>query len=157
MGVGALSEPNRRTLYFFLRYIAIGGVVFCVQVGSFKFMLEAVNLAPALPRASYLLGAGTLSYGLALLCHFSLNRILNFRNFERSPLQQAQTYGVIVFFQWLLTLAVIQLGTACGLNPVYAVIASIAINLPIGFLSHRHLTFGPGILATVRKLRSASK
>lgn len=130
----------------FVRYVAIGGFVFILDVGSFKLMYaHGVVLAVAT----------TLSYVLAVCTHFTLNRAYNFRNFDRALWRQVRTYAVVATFCWI-----VQLGVVEGLFRLFHVDATLAkavgviVNIPIGFLGHRYLTFGDGIGNTIRRMRA---
>jgi putative flippase GtrA len=59
--------------------------------------------------------------------------------------------------QWLITLAVISALVAHGLYPTVARIVAIAVNLPLGFIANRYLTFGVGIVPRVLRFRKAVK
>lgn len=130
------------------RYLAIGAFVFCVDVGSFQAFVRAGLFLPV---------ATTTSFLLATVTHFTLNRFLNFRNFERSIIQQARTYVVVAGVALLIQNAAVLTGVyVFHLLPLLSKIIGIAINIPIGFLGHRYLTFGDGIAGTLRRYRSAS-
>lgn len=121
----------------FCIYLTIGAVVFAIDVGTFQLTVNAHLLLP--------IGA-TLSYLIAVATHFTLNRWLNFRNFERDVYAQARTYAAIVFIQYILTLAIIEAGVhLINLSPLAAKIVAIAVNIPVGFIAHRNLTFAGGI------------
>lgn len=134
---------DRRTRALFLRYVTIGGFVFCIDVGSFALFVRAGFLLPI---------ATSLSFLLAVTAHFTLNRVWNFRNFERTIVQQARTYVVVGAFALLVQNAAVLAGVRLfGLPAVVAKVIGIAINVPLGFLGHRYLTFGAGITATLRR------
>jgi putative flippase GtrA len=132
-----------RWRYQLLRYGAIGSIVFVIDVGSFRALLEV---------SRYLAVAATLSYALAVCVHFTLNKYANFRKHDRRVREQASTYIVVAFICWCTTLAVVEGGVATGLSPLVSKIAAVALNIPIGFAGHRFLTFGPGIIAATRRL-----
>ena len=140
----AIRRPD--TARQLIVFILIGAFVFVVDTGSFQLMLmHRVTLALA----------ATLAYALGVFTHFNLNRSLNFRNFERAYKNQAITYCVIVAFCYIVTIAVIEVSVRIlGTSPLYAKIIAVAINVPISFFGHRDLTFGPGILAAVRRLQA---
>jgi len=128
----------------FLRYITIGGIVFVVDVGSFKLLL-GTKIA--------LFFVTTIAYGLAISAHFTLNKFVNFRAHDRPVHHQAANYFWIAFVGWIITLVVVELGThRFGLAPFVAKLGAVVINLPIGFLGHRFVTFGNGFLAALRRL-----
>lgn len=132
------------------RYLTIGGFVFAVDFGSFALVL----------RLGWpLLVVATLSYGLGIATHFTLNKYVNFRAHDRPVHSQALTYGAVAFVCWLTTLLIVK-GTFAFAVPylgayragVAGKLAAVAVNIPLGFLGHRYLTFGRGIAATLRDL-----
>ena len=127
-----------------IRYVAIGGAVFVISTGSFVFLIQ---------HHVELFLATSISYALDVLSHFTLNRCVNFRNFDRSWQAQARTYGLVVTVQWLLTLGIVALGVGAGLSPLAAKLVAVATNVPVGFFAHRYLTFGQGIFAMFRRLQ----
>ena len=141
-------RDDRRTQVLFARYLAIGAFVFCVDAGSFQIFVRAGLLLPV---------ATTTSFLLAIAAHFTLNRFLNFRNFERTIVEQARTYVMVAAAALLIQNVAVLVGVyAFHLMPLVAKVVGIAINVPIGFLGHRYLTFGDGIAGTLRRYRSAS-
>jgi putative flippase GtrA len=142
------SPARRRSARLFLAYISIGGFVFCVDAGLFQFLVwQHVVLALA----------ATAAYAVGVATHFTLNRFLNFRAFERAIHNQARTYSIIVFFQCLITLAVIEAVVALGFLPFIAKVVAVAVNIPIGFMAHRYITFGGGLRVVFARLRRGSK
>jgi putative flippase GtrA len=128
----------------FARYLVIGSTVFCIDVGSFQVFIRLGAL---------LVVAVTLSYAIGITTHFTLNKYLNFRVFERSVAHQARTYFVIAIAQLPVTIAIVEAGVHLGkLTPLEAKILAVAINVPLSFLAHKYLTFGPGIRGTFKDL-----
>jgi putative flippase GtrA len=123
------------------RYLTIGGIVFCIDVGSFAALLRA-----GVP----LLVTTTISYGLGISSHFTLNKYANFRAHDRPVHSQAVTYGIVAFVCWLTTLGIVKGAVVLGAPPLAGKLIAIACNLPLGFLGHRYFTFGRGIVATLR-------
>lgn len=133
----------------FFRYLAIGSTVFVIDVGSFQLLMrERVILALS----------ATLSYGLGLCVHFALNKYYNFRSHDRAVTSQVTTYLVVAFALWLTTLAVVEIGfRVFGLTPLVSKVLAVAVNIPLGFLGHRCLTFGGGISAQLKRLMTHPK
>ena len=140
---------SRPALRFFAQYLCIGALVMAIDFGTFALLMRiGVTLAIAL----------TIAYVLGVTAHFTLNRFLNFRNFDRAMHEQFRTYLAIVFVSWLVTLAVTETGfRLLGFTPMFSKLCAVAINLPIGFFGHRHLTFGPGITHTARTMYARIK
>jgi putative flippase GtrA len=134
---------DRSWPYQLARYLTIGGLVFCIDVGSFAAFLH-IGIA--------LLVTTTISYGLGIASHFTLNKYVNFRAHDRPVHSQAITYGIVAFICWLTTLAIVKGAVALGLPPLGGKLLAIAFNLPLGFLGHRYFTFGRGIVHTIRGL-----
>jgi putative flippase GtrA len=150
----ALSEPvsflnrlraDRRTQLLLARYLAIGGFVFCINYAVLRGLLHA--------HAETRLAAG-LAFVASLLVHFTLNRFLNFRNFQRTIVQQAGTYAAVAAICGLVQITVVPLGLRLGLSQLFALALAVGLNVPIGFLGHRYLTFGHGIAGTIRRMRA---
>jgi putative flippase GtrA len=146
--LGRLRD-DRHTQRLLTRYLLIGGFVFCLDVGSFQALLKAALFRPLATTASFL---------IAISAHFTLNRFFNFRRFERSALAQARTYSVVAGVSLLLSIVIVEAGVRLlGLPPIVAKIIAVAVNVPVGFLGHRYLTFGAGIGVAVRRLRARSQ
>lgn len=131
---------------FLIRYVVIGAIVFMIDVGSFQLFLHAHAMLAL---------AATGSFAASVSTHFTLNRLWNFRNFDRSSLAQLRTYAIVVGLQYVISLSFIEVAVALGQTAIVAKICSIALNFPIGFFGHRYLTFGAGISATVKRLLAA--
>jgi putative flippase GtrA len=128
-------DPTRR---LFLVYAAIGAFVFVLYVGLFQ-LLEVSHRVP-------LTLASTIAYFVATATHFTLNRYANFRRFDRAIHDQARTFVAIILGQWLVTLAIVNLLAVHGVPPIVATIVAVVVNLPLGFIANRYLTFGIGIV-----------
>jgi putative flippase GtrA len=135
-----------RDLHHVAIYGAIGSFVFVLDTGSFQLLMNArFTLAVA----------ATLAYIFGVCAHFTLNRTLNFRNFERSLHGQMGTYLVVVACCYCISLGVIEAGFRLfHLAPLVAKIVSVAVNIPIGYVGHRYLTFSGGIRAAIGRFRS---
>ena len=131
----------------FATYLVIGGTVFCIDVTTFTVCVTHHMWLPLASTTSFFTGTTT---------HFLLNRYANFRRFDRAIHDQARTFAFIIFVQWLITLAVISALVGHGVYPTAARIIAIAVNLPLGFLANRYLTFGVGIVPRVLRLRKAA-
>ncbi len=125
----------------FAIYLVIGGIVLCIDLATLRLCLA---------RGVILVVATTIAYFTGTASHFLLNRYVNFRRFERAIHDQARTFVAIVFFQWLVTLAVVALLVHYGSPPLPARLVAVAVNLPAGFLANRYLTFGVGILPRMK-------
>lgn len=132
----------------FARYLVIGGTVFCIDVSTFTFCVAHHMFLPLASTTAYFTGTTT---------HFLLNRYANFRRFDRAIHDQARTFAFIIFVQWLITLALISALVAHGVLPTVARVIAIAVNLPLGFVANRYLTFGVGIVPRVLGLRKIAK
>jgi len=132
----------------FATYLVIGGTVFCIDVSTFTLCVGHHMFLPLASTTAFFTGTTT---------HFLLNRYANFRRFDRAIHDQARTFAFIIFVQWLITLALISALVAHGVYPTLARIAAIAVNLPLGFIANRYLTFGVGIVPRVLRLRKAVK
>jgi len=98
--------------------------------------------------------AVTAAYALATAAQFYLNRRYCFQAFDRYVLHQLGTYSLVTFAQWLLTVAIVELGIrAFRFDPLLAKIISIPPGAIAGFVGNRYLTFGPGLRAAVARMR----
>jgi putative flippase GtrA len=143
MSVLARFYADKTWPFQLARYLSIGGLVTCVDVGTFALLLRT-----RLP----LLAVVTASWALAVGTHFSLNKYVNFRAHDRPAHHQAATYAIVAGTTWLTTVLIVKAAVAIGVPPLGGKIVAIAFNVPVGFLGHRHLTFGRGITATLKHL-----
>ncbi len=134
-----------RALHFQLaRYLAIGGFVFVVDVGLFWLLVNA---------HVFLAAAVTIAYCVAVCVHFTLNKYANFRAHDRPWYHQASTYAVVAFVCWVVTLIVVEFCfRIVGLSPLVSKVTAVAVNMPVGFVGHRFLTFGPGVVRAIRRV-----
>ena len=96
--------------------------------------------------------AFTASYVLAVAAQFLMNRYWNFRAFDRAIHHQAGTYVLVTALNYVLMIAVEEFGVqVLRVGPVWAYLISIPVNLPIGYLANRFLTFGPGIVGWFKR------
>jgi putative flippase GtrA len=124
----------------FATYLLIGGTVAVVDFTVFQL---------GVTHHVQILVASTISYFTATTTHFLLNRYANFRRFDRAIHDQFRTFVVIIFGQWIVTLAIINVMVSHGAWPLAARATAIAVNIPFGFLANRYLTFGVGIIPRV--------
>lgn len=128
----------------FVRYLIIGSTVFFIDVSSFQALVH---------ERTPLIAAVVISYLLGISTHFALNKYWNFRVFERSMARQARTYLVIALAQLPLTIAIVEAGVHyANLTPLEAKILAILVNVPLSFIAHKYLTFGPGIRKTFKEI-----
>jgi putative flippase GtrA len=128
---------DRVTQRLFATYVAIGGFVFLAYMGLFSAL---VSLRVPLNVAA------TVAYFSATALHFTLNRYANFRRFDRAVHDQARTFVTVVVVQWLVLLAIVNVLVARGARPALATTIALIVNLPLGFVANRYLTFGIGIV-----------
>jgi putative flippase GtrA len=129
--------------HFFL-YVLIGAITFCVDMGGFLTFIYVFKIYRPL--------SASMAFLLGLVCHFSLNRYINFKSFERLIHQQARTYIFVVVINLSVTVIVIEI--LCGffhVPPFFAKCAAVAVNVPISFLGHKYLTFGKGTRQFVKE------
>lgn len=145
-----LKQRIRAHLPSFTRYIAIGGFVFCMDFSSYMALLA---------HGLLVWQAQIISQVLAMVTHFVLNKYLNFRNHERSAGEQFGTYLVVAVTCIVIGVAVVQawvwiFGTS-KMNLILAKCAAVGVNIPIGFIGHKKLTFGNGLRGLVRERQAA--
>jgi putative flippase GtrA len=123
---------NTRWLREFSAYIFVGGLAVACDFGA---LIVLSNLHV------WWQVAVTVAYALALLVHFTLNR-LNFGAFGRPFQQQLARYGMLALVQYVQTLLVVGIARHYGLSTVEGKIIAVAIGVPLGFLWLKYLTFG---------------
>jgi len=84
--------------------------------------------------------------------HFSLNKYVNFRAHDRAIHLQAGTYVAITAITMPLSIMLVEiLVVRFGMIPIEAKVLSVIALMPVTFSAHRFLTFGPGIVARLKK------
>jgi putative flippase GtrA len=134
---------DRKLVRQFSLYVAVGVFGTLIDFGLF-WALIAVHVWPAI--------AVTAAYFIATGTQFYLNRRYSFQAFDRLVLHQLGTFVVVTVLNWLLALAIVELGLRFGLTPLAAKALSIPPGAIVGFLGNRYLTFGQGIRETLRGL-----
>lgn len=122
------------------RYGIVGATALTVDVLSFQ-SLAAHGVAATL--------AAAISYPLAGVLHFTLNRAWTFAAFHRKAVRQIPAYVTVVGVGWLLTVAVVACCTlTLHMAPLAARAAAVIATIPIGFLGHKYVTYGKGVTAS---------
>lgn len=133
---------SRQNLRQFVVYVVIGAIGVGVDLGCFVALLR-IHTALAI--------AVSLAFLASVVVHFTLNKYLNFRNFDRPLLHQARTYLLVATFVWLFTLGWVEFFVRFfGIGALLAKISVMPLNVIIGYVATRYLTFGPGIGASMR-------
>ena len=131
-----------QSLRQFAAYVIIGALAVGVDLGALALLLRA--------HAAIWI-AVSLAFLASVVVHFTLNKYYNFRNFDRPVAAQARTYLIIATVVWLFTLAWVEFFVRWfGLPVLLAKITVMPVNVVIGYLATRFLTFGPGIGSAVR-------
>lgn len=81
----------------FLRFATVGATVAVID-------FSAVAL---LSRWFPPLGAVTIAYCIAVICHFSLNKFWVFRCRRNDYARQLVQYGTVIFINWVITISVV--------------------------------------------------
>lgn len=127
----------------FLAYGVVGVAGTLLDVGLFWLLVRAGVSTPA---------AVTLAFFTATAAQFYANRQWSFRAFHRPASVQAPEYAIITLVNWLLALAIVEIGIAgLHLSPLLAKVLSIPPTALAGFVGNRYLTFGAGIRETLRR------
>lgn len=139
-----LRQPSRTELpRQFAAYGVVGVAGTLLDVGLFWLLVRAGLWTPA---------AVTVAFFTATALQFFLNRHWSFRAFHRPASVQATDYVIITLINWLLALAIVEIGVAwLHCTPILAKALSIPPTAIAGFLGNRYLTFGSGIGATLRR------
>jgi putative flippase GtrA len=94
---------------------------------------------------------------VAMCVHFSLNKYVNFRAHDRAVHLQAGTYIAVTAITMPMSLTLVEiLVVRFGMIPIDAKVLSVIVLMPITFSAHRFLTFGPGIVARLRRALGAA-
>ncbi len=141
MGLKAWPESSKHVV----AYAAIGALAVGVDVSLFQGFV----LARWVPE-----GAAAVAGTVSMCFHFTLNKYGNFRDHTRPLHQQAGTYLIVLCAWWLVTMSIITIMTRVFMQPpLLAKLIAVVVNFPMGFLAHRYLTFGKGIVATYKAWR----
>jgi putative flippase GtrA len=138
---------DRVTLRLIAVYLLIGGSSYVLYILLFSVLRQHAPLPLAI----------SVAYFTATAMHFTLNRYVNFRRFDRAVHDQARTFVAVIAVQWLTTVVIVNLLTVHGVQPAIAATVAVVVNLPLGFVANRYLTFGVGIVPRVLGLRKAEK
>jgi putative flippase GtrA len=131
----------------FVAYGIVGVAGTLVDVGVFWLLLRAGVWTPA---------AVTIAFFTATAMQFFFNRRWSFRAFHRPASVQAPEYAIITFINWLLAVAIVEIGVSkLHLSPLEAKVLSIPPTAIAGFVGNRYITFGAGIAETLRRARRA--
>lgn len=130
----------------FVLYCWIGLAGVFVYIGVLWLLLKLGVSAPLAITLSYCAGGATQFFG---------NRYFNFRAFERTVMHQGSTYVLISIVNYLLTLAFVTVAVRfAGMSVLLATVLSLPITFPAAYLANRYLTFGAGIMASLKRWRS---
>lgn len=122
------------TLRTFVGYCISGAL----GVGVYILLLTACTHAGLASFASF-----TLSYVVAVSAQFMMNRHWNFRAFDRPIYIQAATYAIVTVTNYVFMIAVEEGAIhAFRATNLVAYLLSVPVNVPIGYLANRYLTFG---------------
>lgn len=89
------------------------------------------------------LAAFTSSYVVAVTAQFLMNKYWNFRSFNRPIHVQATTFIVVTAVNYVLMIAVEEAAIhALGVSMLLAYLMSVPINVPVGYVANRYITFG---------------
>lgn len=131
-----------------LRYLLVGGLVFLADTSSFMGLLSLGIYRPLASSSAFIIG---------ICCHFLLNRQFSFKNFGRRMRHQIRTYLIVSGICLLSTVGIIELLSGMfRITPLAAKMVAVVVNLPLGYLGHKHLTFGKGIRGTLKHIASKS-
>lgn len=128
----------------FVAYGVVGVAGTLIDVGLFWLLVRASVWTPA---------AVTLAFLTATAVQFFLNRHWSFRAFHRPAGIQAPEYAIVTIVTLLLTIAIVESAIAwVHVSPITAKALSIPPTAIVGFVANRHLTFGAGMRAALRRL-----
>jgi putative flippase GtrA len=86
--------------------------------------------------------AVSIAYGLSILFHFNANRHFTFKSRGPKIFQHLIKYLIMTFFNYLLTLLIINIVVErFHLSPYLGIVLSIAVTMNIGYLLFRYWIF----------------
>ena len=104
---GLISSPE--SLRLVVLYIIIGGAATAMDLCSFVGLMAIRTQLSLAVSVAFLLGTSA---------HFSLNRVVNFKAFDRSVSQQLSTYAVVLSAVWLTTILFVNALVSAGISPI---------------------------------------
>ena len=118
----------------FLWFTAIGALSGAVYFVALFFLIEALAVDYRL--------AVSISYGLAVLCHFGANRQITLRGREGSVYLHMMRYSVMIGLNYLTTMAiVIAMVSFMRISAYTAAAVAIAFNLTFNYSLSKHWIF----------------
>ncbi len=152
-----MLQRIRRVLPFFARYVFIGGIVFIIDINVFRAMLNVRWPLQALHSAFAVRQMATaISLLIAYVTHFNVNKYVTFRSFDRPASRQFATYLLVATTCWLITSLIIEVAVRLGYAPLTGKCVAVLVNIPIGFIGHKKLTFGNGLRSFLIRERRAA-
>lgn len=116
----------------FSRYVTVGGISAAIDVAVLWALLQL-----AVPRA--LAVAAAMAIGMAV--NYTLHHRFTFRSTRAVDARSIALYLAAVGFNYLLTLALIEVGILFGLGVITAKILTLPIVAATGFLFTRRFVF----------------
>ncbi|MET4223498.1 GtrA family protein [Oerskovia enterophila] len=115
--IGPKSAVRRLVQHPLVKYLVVGGLSFLVDAGLLWLCTSLLGWA-------VWLGA-TIGFWTGVLVNFTLNRIVMNRD-KSSLLTQTSRYGVLLAFNYVVTLGILHLTTSWGVPVVVAKTAIVA-------------------------------
>jgi putative flippase GtrA len=132
----------------FVTYGSISVTALVLDLITYRFMIEHVIVPLALATG----------FTVSVTSHFSLNKYVTFRSHARPVAVQLRTYLIITGLLYVIALTVVETAIhAFHWSAMAAKLLSIPVTIPFGYLANKHLIFGPGVTATIARLRKRGK
>ncbi len=148
---GNLLGWKEETAFQFARYVMIGTTCAAVDIGIFTFIVTMSGTVTAQV-------ATTISWIFATIVHFMLNKYLNFKSYSRPVTSQLATYSISAMMSYLFMMGCITLFVdILSFNEIFSKVLSSALNLLWSFPVQKFLTFGEGIIATIKSSSKKKK
>lgn len=147
-----MLDKLRANLPYMKKYLLIGGFVFLIDFSLYGACLSH-HWTP--------FHAVSASQAVAMLIHYNLNKHFNFRSYEHPTHEQFVMYLLVAFFCIGVSNAVVWGWIFCfgssTTSLMLAKCAAVGVNIPIGFIGHKKLTFGKGLRGLLgRKVERAA-
>lgn len=122
---------NKRSIATFL---TVGLLSAMVYFSSFTFLWKICEV-------NYTVSV-SLSYVLSIIFHFNANRYFTFKSRNKKVLHHLVKYLIMVFFNYLVTLLIVNIVVEkLTLSPYIGIVLSIAATMNTGYLISRYWVF----------------
>lgn len=129
------AKQISKSLYYhpFVRYVAIGGTTFALDF----FLLVLLHGVLGIN----LLVATTVAYWTSIAFNFLANRFWTFGATETHIIKHVMTYGLLLGFNYLFTVAFLAVATNLGMHYTIAKVVAVAIQMTWTYVIYKRFVF----------------